>query len=64
MPCSRPDAGDSSTVTVIPGLKSSEADSIAIHNYYKLKQVLMIEEAQGTMGTYSDLEVREAFVVC
>ena len=52
MLCSRPEGGDSSIVTVIPGLKSREADSIAISNYCKLKQVLMIVESQGTMGTH------------
>ena len=39
--------------TATPGLKSSEADSITVSNYNKMKPVLMIEEAQGMMETYS-----------
>lgn len=46
----------------ISGLKSSEADSIAMSNYYKMEPVLMIEEAQGTMETYSGLGVREVLL--
>lgn len=58
VPWSKPDATNSSLLTAIPGLaipglKSSEADSIAMNNYYKTKPVLMIEE------TYSGLGVRE-----
>lgn len=59
VPCSKPDATNSSMLTAIPGLKSSEADSIAMSNYYKMKPELMVEEAQGTMETYSGLRVRE-----
>lgn len=64
VPRSKPDATNSSLLTAIPGLaipglKSSEADSIAMNNYYKMKPVLMIEETQGSMETYSGLGVRE-----
>lgn len=37
MPCSRPDTEDSSMVTAISGLKSSETDSNAVSNCYKMK---------------------------
>lgn len=43
--------------SAMSGLKSREADSIAMSNYYKMKPVLMIEEPQGTMETYSGHEV-------
>lgn len=42
------------------GLKSSDH---CISNYYTVKPVMM-EEAQGPMGTYSGLGVREGSLVC
>lgn len=45
--------------TIIPDLKSSEADSITVSNYNKMKPVVMTKEAQGKVESYSGLRVRE-----
>lgn len=59
VPCSKLVARDSSMFTIIPDLKSSEADSITVSNYNKMKPVVMTKEAQGKVESYSGLRVRE-----